>query len=136
MDGSTYLAYDYPLLGAFWTTLWIFLWIIWLFLLFRVFVDLFRDDQVGGWAKAGWTVFLIVLPFLGVFVYLLLRGRGMGVRELRHVRGQQEAVDTYIRETAGTHASEAEQLEKLSRIHASGKISDQEFSRAKERVLH
>jgi uncharacterized membrane protein len=138
MDGNTYLAYDYPLLGAFWTTLWIFLWILWLFLLFRIIVDLFRDDSLGGWAKAGWTLFLIILPFLGVLVYLLARGRDMGAREGRHLRAQHEAFDAYIRGTAAVapRANEAEQLAKLSEIHTRGEISDEEYRRAKEKILH
>lgn len=138
MDGDIYLAYDYPLLGAFWTTLWIFLWILWLFLLVRIFMDLFRDDTLGGWAKAGWTIALIVFPFVGVLVYLLVRGRGMGTREARQLQDQRQAFDAYIRETAAGAggASHAEQLAKLSEIHARGDISDEEFRRAKEKMLH
>lgn len=65
------LAYSYPLLGAFWTLLWLFLWVIWIFLLFKVIIDIFRSHDLGGWGKAGWLIFVIVLPFLGVFVYLI-----------------------------------------------------------------
>ena len=117
---DTYLAYDYPLLGVFWTTLWIFLWILWLILLFRVIVDLFRDDSLSGWTKTGWLIFLIVLPFLGVFVYLLVRGRGMGMREVHHARAQQQALEAYIREAAGAGGSDAEQLARLSDLHSRG----------------
>ncbi|KUJ41279.1 hypothetical protein ACZ90_68070 [Streptomyces albus subsp. albus] len=136
MSGSVNLAYDYPLLGAFWTILWISLWVLWFILLFRVIADVFRDDDLGGWGKAGWIVFVIVLPFLGVFVYLLARGEGMGRRERRHVQAQQEAMNTYIRETAGSGASEAEQLAKLSEIRARGDITDEEFAAAKAKILH
>ena len=76
------LAADYPLLNVFWTTMWFFLWILWFMLLFRVLGDVFRDDGLSGWAKAGWCVFVVVLPFLGIFVYLIARGRGMGEREM------------------------------------------------------
>src|SRR5437879_1307850 len=69
MSAQMYLAYDYPLLSAFWTMLVFFLWIMWFVLLFRIIVDIFRDDSLGGWAKAGWLLFVIVLPFLGVLVY-------------------------------------------------------------------
>src|SRR5690606_32247369 len=69
---------DYPLLNIFLTMMWFFLWILWLMLLFRVIVDIFRDDALSGWAKAGWSIFVIVLPLLGVFVYLVARGKGMG----------------------------------------------------------
>ncbi len=96
----TYLAYDYPLLSALLTMLVFFLWIMWFILLFRVVVDVVRDDSLSGWAKTGWLVFTVVLPFLGVFVYIIARGRNMGSRELAQARAQQEALDSYIRETA------------------------------------
>ncbi|MFF9864674.1 SHOCT domain-containing protein [Streptomyces sp. NPDC013953] len=137
MDGYVDLAYDYPLLGAFWTTMWVFLWILWFLMLFRIIGDIFRDDTLSGLGKTGWLVFVVVLPFLGVFVYLLARGKGMGGRQIRHAQEQQEALDTYIRRAAGTPAaSEVEQLAKLSEIRARGDISDVEFQRAKEKILH
>jgi len=133
------LAYDYPVLGAFWTIMWIFLWVIWLLLLFRIIGDIFRDDTLNGVAKTGWMIFVIVLPFLGVFVYMLARGKGMGRRETQHAQAQQRAVDDYIRATAGQAAggaSETEQLAKLSEIRSRGDITDAEFQRAKEKILH
>lgn len=132
------LAYDYPVLGAFWTAMWIFLWVLWIVLLFRIIGDIFRDDTLGGGGKTGWLIFVILLPFLGVFVYVLARGKGMGDREVRHARARQRAFDDYIRETAGTGAkpSEADQLAKLSEIRSKGDISDDEFQRAKEKILH
>ncbi len=138
MNGSLHLAYDYPLLGAFWTIVWILLWVLWVILLFRVITDIFRDDTLSGWAKTLWLVFAIVLPFLGVFVYVLARGKGMGARERRHVRAQQEALDEYIRETAGSTGggSKVDELAKLSEIHSRGALTDEEFRRAKERLLH
>lgn len=137
MTGEMNLAYDYPLLGAFWTMLWIFLWVTWIFLLFRVFSDVFRDDSLNGWAKAGWSVFAVVLPFLGVFVYLIARGKGMGERELHQARARQHAFESYVRETAGTaKPSAAEELTKLSEIKARGDLTDEEFQRAKEKILH
>jgi small-conductance mechanosensitive channel len=137
MSASTYLAYDYPLLSVFWSMLWFFLWIMWFVLLFRVVVDIFRDDGLSGWAKAGWLVFTIVLPFLGVFVYVIARGKNMGRREVAQARAQQQAFDSYIRETAkdGGGTSSADELAKLSQIRASGDITDEEFARAKELVL-
>ncbi|GAB2330217.1 SHOCT domain-containing protein [Streptomyces variabilis] len=134
----TYLAYDYPLLSALLTMLVFFLWIMWFILLFRVIVDIVRDDSLSGWAKTGWMVFTIVLPFLGVFVYVIARGRNMGSRELAQARAQQEALDSYIRETAkgtGERTSSVDELARLSEIKARGDISDEEFRRAKEQVL-
>ncbi|ALV52883.1 SHOCT domain-containing protein [Streptomyces althioticus] len=138
MTGMTYLAYDYPLLSALLTMLVFFLWIMWFILLFRVIVDIVRDDSLSGWAKTGWMVFTIVLPFLGVFVYVIARGRNMGSRELAQARAQQEALDSYIRETAkgaGGRTGSVDELARLSEIKARGDISDDEFRRAKELVL-
>ncbi len=134
----TYLAYDYPLLSALLTMLVFFLWIMWFILLFRVVVDVVRDDSLSGWGKTGWLVFTIVLPFLGVFVYVIARGRNMGSRELAQARAQQEALDSYIRQTAkgtGEGTSRVDELARLSEIKARGDISDDEFRRAKELVL-
>ncbi|MFE4052143.1 SHOCT domain-containing protein [Streptomyces sp. YIM B13518] len=138
MSGATYLAYDYPLLSAFWTMLVFFLWIMWFVLLFRVVMDIFRDDDLSGWAKTGWLVFTIVLPFLGVFVYVIARGKNMGRREIAQARAQQEAFDSYVRETAkgaDGRAGSVDDLARLSEIKARGDISDDEFRRAKELVL-
>ncbi|AYN38285.1 SHOCT domain-containing protein [Streptomyces dangxiongensis] len=138
MSAQTYLAYDYPLLSAFWTMLVFFLWILWFVLLFRIIVDIFRDDGLNGWAKAGWTLFVCVLPFLGVFVYLIARGRGMGEREVADARARQEAVDSYVRQTAQSgmpQPSHADELTKLSEMRSRGDITDDEFRRAKELVL-
>ncbi|MFK4101043.1 SHOCT domain-containing protein [Streptomyces sp. NPDC019531] len=136
MSAQTYLAYDYPLLSVFWSMLLFFLWIMWFVLLFRVVVDIFRDDHLSGWAKAGWLVFTIVLPFLGVFVYVVARGKNMGRREVAQARAQQEEFNTYIRETAaGGRTSSIDELAKLSEIRARGDITDEEFRRAKDLVL-
>ncbi|MER6070224.1 SHOCT domain-containing protein [Streptomyces sp. NPDC001817] len=137
MIAQTYLAYDYPVLGVFWSMLVFFLWIMWFVLLFRVIVDVFRDDGMNGWAKAAWTLFVIVVPFLGVLVYLIARGKGMGEREVAQARAQQEAFDSYVRQTAQgtTPTSSADELAKLSAMRTRGEITDDEFRRAKELVL-
>ena len=135
MSAQTYLAYDYPLLGAFWTILMIFLWIMWFVLLFRVITDIFRDDGLSGWAKAGWLVFCILLPFLGVFVYVIARGKNMGRREAARARAQQEEFNSYIRKTAVGGSSSVDELARLSEIRDRGAITDEEFRRAKELVL-
>lgn len=137
MVAQMYLAYDYPLLSAFWTILWFFALVMWFILLFRVIVDIFRDDRMGGWAKAAWLVFVIVLPFLGVFVYVIARGRDMGRREIAQARAQQEAFESYVRETAAgkTRPSGTDELMRLSDMRSRGDITDEEFRRAKEMVL-
>ncbi|MCK1819747.1 SHOCT domain-containing protein [Streptomyces sp. XM83C] len=131
------LAYDYPLLSMFWTMLWFFLWIMWFVLLFRIIGDIFRDDGLSGWGKTGWLVFVVVLPFLGVFVYVIARGRSMGHREIAHARAQQAQFEDYIRQTAGDGGvrTSADEMAKLSDMRARGDITDEEFSRAKNLVL-
>ncbi|MEV7616663.1 SHOCT domain-containing protein [Streptomyces sp. NPDC089799] len=136
MNGLVPLAYDYPLLGVFWTTLVIFLWVLWFFLLFKIIMDIFRDHEMSGWGKAGWLIFVIILPFLGVFVYLLARGKGMAQRDMKDMTEQRKMMDSYIRETAGTPGqSQVDQLAKLSEIRARGDITDEEFQAAKQRIL-
>ncbi|MEU8773712.1 SHOCT domain-containing protein [Streptomyces sp. NPDC048606] len=136
MDRSAYLAYDYPVLGAFWTVMWIFLWVMWLILLFRIIVDLFRDHEMNGWVKAAWLLFLLLIPFLGVLVYVIARGKNMGRREIKHAQEQQEAFNTYIREAAGTSGkSTADELARLSELKAKGDLSEAEFQQAKQKLL-
>lgn len=130
---------DYPLLNLFWTMMWFFLWVMWFFLLFRVITDIFASDDLGGWGKAGWTVLVLVLPFLGVLIYLIARGRSMNTRAVRQAERQEQVFKDYIRQTAGTGTASgpgvAEQLEKFATLKAQGAISDQEYERAKAKVL-
>ncbi|OEJ57173.1 hypothetical protein BGM19_03420 [Streptomyces agglomeratus] len=138
MNEQVHLAYDFPLLSVFWTMLVFFLWIAWFILLFRIISDIFRDDTLSGWAKTGWLVLVLVLPFLGVFVYVITRGRNMGRREMAQARARQDALDDYIRETAmGGHGgrTSVDELARLSEIRSRGDITDEEFRRAKELVL-
>jgi hypothetical protein len=116
-----------PLLDLFWTTLLIFGWVLWFMLLFRVYGDLFSRDDIGGWAKAGWVVFTLFLPFLGVFVYLIAQGRGMGERALRRMEDQRVASDAYIRSVAAQ--TEDQQLAKARELLSSGAITPDEFQR-------
>ncbi|MEU7702134.1 MULTISPECIES: SHOCT domain-containing protein [unclassified Streptomyces] len=134
-DSVVNLAVDYPLLNMFWTMLILFLWILWFMLLFRVIADIFRDDGLGGWGKAGWTAFVILLPFLGVFVYLIARGRSMGERELNRVRQNEEQFRSYVRETAGGGSGHADELARLADLKSSGAITEAEFAQAKAKVL-
>lgn len=135
---------NYPLLNLFLTMLWFFLWILWLMLLFRVIVDIFRDDDLSGWAKAGWLIFACILPFLGIFVYLIVRGPGMGEREARHARRQEEAFRAYIKDAAAESSESptapkpragVDDLEKLIGLHDHGDLTDEEFQRAKQKLL-
>jgi predicted PurR-regulated permease PerM len=132
---TQYLAYDYPVLGAFWTLCLIFVWAIWLVLVVRVVVDIFRDRQTSGWAKAGWLAFVLILPFLGVFAYLVVRGQAMADRNARMLSEQRGMVDAYIRSAAGGTNRSVDDLAALSGLRANGDITAAEFERAKEKIL-
>ncbi|MGW0753337.1 SHOCT domain-containing protein [Streptomyces sp. NPDC002587] len=127
-------SYDYPLLNAFWTMMIFFLWVLWFMLLFRVIGDIFRDDGLGGWGKAGWTVLVILVPFLGILIYLIARGRGMGERELMRAQQNEQAFRSYVRESAGP-TSHAEELSKLAALKNRGDITAAEYETAKAKVL-
>ncbi|MFI9111051.1 SHOCT domain-containing protein [Streptomyces venezuelae] len=134
-DSMVNLAVDYPLLNMFWTMLMLFLWILWFMLLFRIIGDIFRDDDLNGWGKAGWSAFVILLPFLGMFVYLIARGRSMGERELKRIRQNEEQFRSYVRETTGSGGGQAEELSRLAELKNSGAITEAEFTQAKAKVL-
>jgi len=131
------IAYDYPLLNLFWTMLWIFLWIAWLVILFRVFVDIFRNHEMGGVTKALWVFFVIFLPFLGVLVYIIVHGSDMTKRDMKQAAEQRQAMDQYIRETAGTGGGggTADELSKLVALRDQGVLSEQEFAQQKAKLL-
>jgi Short C-terminal domain/Phospholipase_D-nuclease N-terminal len=125
---------SYPLLDAFLTMLWFFLWIIWIFILFRVILDLFRDRGLSGWAKAGWLVFIIILPFLGVFIYLIARGSKMQERDVQDAQANEAAFRSYVQGAAGG-TSAADQLTQLADLHGRGVLSDDEFAAEKAKIL-
>ena len=129
---------DYPLLNLFLTMLYFFLWIAWLFLLFRIILDIFRSDDLGGWGKALWTILILFVPFLGVLIYVIARGSSMQERDLQHARESRQAMDRYITETARGAApstSPVDELTKLADLHKSGAINDDEFAAMKAKVL-
>ena len=124
---------DYPLLNLFWTMMWLFLWILWFFLLFRVLTDVFRSDT-SGWTKALWTVFVILLPFVGVVVYLIVCGSDMGKRERAERVAAENDVRDYVREAAGT-PDVVDRLATLADLRQQGAITDEEFAQQKARLL-
>jgi len=130
------LASSYPVLDAFLTILYFFLFIIWIWLLIWVFMDIFRSHDLKGWAKALWVVFIIILPFLGVFVYLIARGDKMHERAARDAAQQQQAFDQYVRQTAGTPGdTTADQLAKLADLKSQGVLTEDEFQAQKAKIL-
>ncbi|MEV0785946.1 SHOCT domain-containing protein [Streptomyces sp. NPDC050423] len=133
---------DYPLLNLFWTMLWFFLWVMWMFLLFRVIMDIFRSDDLGGLAKAGWLILTLVLPYLGVLVYVIARGKSMGKRDAKDARERDAAFKAYVRDAAGTDAqggstrsSHVEDLTRLAELKDKGAITDEEYRQAKTKLL-
>ncbi|QMU69122.1 SHOCT domain-containing protein [Streptacidiphilus sp. P02-A3a] len=130
---------DHPVLEAFWMMLWFFLWIMWLFLLFRIVGDLFRDHELSGWWKALWLFGLLVLPFLGVLLYLIVRGRSMTERSVRSAQEKEQQFQAYVRQAAASEQSaggdSVEQLSKLSELKRNGDLSQAEFDQAKARLL-
>ena len=129
-------ASSYPVLDAFLTMLYFFLFIIWIWLLIMVFMDVFRSHDMGGMAKALWVIFIIILPFLGVFVYLIARGGKMHERAAQQAAQQQKAFDQYVKQAAGTPgASSADQLAKLADLKTSGVLTDAECEAQKAKIL-
>lgn len=127
------LAYDYPLLGLFWTMLIFFLWIAWIILVIRVISDIFRSDMRGA-SKAMWALFVVILPWLGVLMYLISNGDKMTARDISAVRQSEADVQAYIRDAAGS-GSTADEIAKLSELHSKGVLSDTEFAQQKAKLL-
>jgi hypothetical protein len=128
------LAYDYPLLGVFWTMLWFFLFFIWIWILIVVFADIFRSHDMGGFAKALWVIFVIIVPFLGVLVYLIARGGKMHERAMHDAKKQDEDFRAYVQDAA-SGTSSADQLAKLADLKDKGVITDAEFEAQKAKIL-
>jgi ABC-type multidrug transport system fused ATPase/permease subunit len=112
----------------------VFLFAAWLIVLFTILTDLFRDHTISGWGKAAWVLFLIFIPFLTALLYLIFRGSGMRERSIKHQQEVQKEVNAYIRETA-SGSSAADELTKLSDLHDKGKLSDEEFDKAKSKIV-
>ena len=124
---------SYPILNFFYWMLIIFLFVVWFWLLITIFVDVFRSP-ISGWAKAGWTIFILVVPLLGVLIYLIVNGSKMQERSMEAAAAAQSAQDSYIKSVAGTETT-ADQLKTLSDLHDAGKLSDEEFATQKAKLL-
>ena len=127
-------AYTYPLLNILWTMLIFFGFFVFIWLLILVFMDIFRSRDMGGWAKAFWVIFVIVLPLLGILIYLIARGGSMHERAVAQAQAQTQAFDAAVKEAAGTTSS-ADQLAKLADLHSSGVLTDAEFAAEKAKLL-
>lgn len=123
-----------PLFDILWAMLWFFMFVVWIWLLISIFADIFRSE-ISGWAKAGWTIFVVFLPFLGVLVYLIANGGKMQERSMKQAADVQQAQNAYIRDVAGSGGGTADELEKLAKLKDSGVLSDQEFAAQKAKLL-
>ena len=124
---------DYTFLDVMWTMIVFFLWVAWFWLLFTVFADIFRRNDLSGWGKTGWLIFTLVLPFLGVFIYLITQSAGMNQRNLERAQSQRAQLDEYVRETAGGGA--AEEIQKAKKLLDDGAITQAEFDAIKQKAL-
>ena len=121
---------------VFWSTLWFFLFFIWLWLLIVVFGDIFRSRDMSGWAKALWTIFVIVLPYLGVFIYLIVRGQKMGEHAAQAAAEQEAATRKYIQNVASSDGpSSADEIARLAELRDRGVLTEEEFQQAKAKAL-
>jgi membrane protein implicated in regulation of membrane protease activity len=127
-------SYSYPLLGAFWTILEIFLWVLWIWILIYVFIDIFRSHDLSGWAKALWFLFVLFIPLIGVLVYLIARGGTMQERAAQDAQQRDRQFRTYVKDAAGSQTT-ADQLTKLADLRDRGVITADEFEREKAKVL-
>ncbi|HMD57120.1 MAG TPA: SHOCT domain-containing protein [Solirubrobacteraceae bacterium] len=128
------IATSYPFLEVFWTMLIFFAFFIWIWILFTVFADLFRRDDISGWGKAAWIIFVIVLPYLGVFVYLIAEHKGMTDRSIQQQQAAKSQMDQYVRSVAG-RSDPSQQIAKGEELLKQGTISQAEFDQIKQRAL-
>ena len=127
-------GYSYPILGAFWTILMVFLWVIWFWILITIFIDIFRSHDLNGWEKALWFIFVLILPLIGVLVYLIARGSKMHQHAEQDAAASEQQFRQYVQEAAGS-GNTADQLTKLADLRDRGVISPEEFEREKAKIL-
>jgi hypothetical protein len=128
-------VWEFSLGDVFLSMLWFTLFFIWIWLLIAVFSDIFRSDDLSGWGKALWTIFVVLLPYLGVFVYLIARGNKMGQHAMEEAQRQEAATRSYIQSVTADASSPAAEIEKLDQLRKSGTLSEEEFQQAKSKLL-
>jgi Phospholipase_D-nuclease N-terminal/Short C-terminal domain len=131
------IAADYPFLNILWTMIIFFAWVAWIWILVVILMDVFRRRDESGWVKALWVIFLIVLPFIGVLVYLIANHDGMAERSAQQAKAQQAQMDDYVRSVAGSGGGggAAAEIEKAKQLLESGAITQQEFDQLKAKAL-
>src|SRR5208282_4456366 len=126
---------SYPLLNIFWTMFEFFLWVVWFWLIVIVVMDIFRSRDLSGWGKALWFLFVLLIPLIGVLVYLIARGSSMHERSAQQAQQQDCELRAYVQEAAGTQTSTADQLAKLAGLRDRGVITPEEFEREKAKII-
>jgi hypothetical protein len=127
-------AADYPFMDVLWSMIIFFFWVIWIWIVITVLIDVFRRHDIGGFAKALWVIFVVILPWLGVLIYLIVEHDGMRDRSVQQARAQRQAMDEYVRETAGGGGSAAE-IAQAKELLDSGAITQEEFEALKAKAL-
>ena len=128
------LAYEYPIAGVFMSMLWFFLFVIWIMILFRVFADIFRSHEMSGLSKTLWVIFVIIVPFLGVLVYVIARGDHMTKHAVEDAQARDAAFQSYVQQTVGTGGT-ADEIAKLAALRDAGQITPAEFDAGKAKIL-
>jgi hypothetical protein len=126
---------DHPLLSVFWTIFWVFMWMLWVFLVISILIDVFRSRNLSGWAKAAWTVLVVIFPLVGVLAYLIARGKSMAERQMGGAEGARLAGRPYPNDSVAASPSTAEEVDKLATLRDRGVITEQEFAAQKAKVL-
>ena len=129
-----FVASDYPFLDVFWTMIIFFLWVIWIWFLIAILSDVFRRHDLGGGSKALWTIFIIFLPFVGAFTYLIINGKGMAERNVKNQQVAQEHMDDYVHSVASSGGAAGE-IEKAKQLLDSGAINADEYASLKAKAL-
>ena len=126
-------AADYPFMDVLWSMIIFFFWVIWIWIVITVLIDVFRRNDIGGWAKAAWVVFVVILPWLGVLIYLIVEHDGMRQRSVKQAQAQRQEFDDYVRDTAGGRS--AAEIAKAKELVDSGAIKQEEFEALKAKAL-
>jgi uncharacterized membrane protein YcjF (UPF0283 family) len=131
----TVIASSYPFLNVLWSMLIFFAWVIFIWIAITVLIDVFRRHDLSGWGKAGWTILIVILPWLGVLIYLIVNHQGMTERRVKEAQTSQAQFDDYVRKTAGSGAGAAGEIEKAKGLLDAGTITQAEFDAIKARAL-
>jgi hypothetical protein len=126
------IAADYPFMDVLWSMIIFFFWVIWIWIVITVLMDVFRRHDIGGWAKAAWTIFVVILPWVGVLIYLIAEHDGMRERGMKQAQAQQQEFDEYVRDAAGGSVGE---IAKAKELLDSGTITQEEFEAIKAKAL-